>query len=86
MATKTSMTPSGGIYHSGFGGGLRRSSISPVTIQQQISQDRQRQALERWKILRETQSKIFQLQQDVTIQRARSGHAAHRAWEEFIRK
>ena len=85
MATKNSMTPSGGIYHSGLGGGLRGSSTRPVTIQQQMRQDGQRQALERWKILRETQTKIFELQQDVTIQRARHANAARRAWEKFIR-
>ncbi|UWG99128.1 hypothetical protein LPY66_10240 [Dehalobacter sp. DCM] len=85
MATKNSMTPSGGIFqsHQGVPHGV---GISPMTIQQQIIQDAQKQAQERWKILRETQSKIFEIQQDITAHRARTGDIARRAWEQYIRQ
>lgn len=86
MATKNTMTPSGGIFQSHRGGqigfGIRPM---PMTIQQQILQDAQKAAQERWKILQETQSKIFEIQQDITTHRARTGDIARRAWEQFIR-
>lgn len=87
MATKNTMTPSGGIFQSHRGGqiGIGSSFISPMTIQQQVSQDAQRQAQERWKILRDTQTKIFEMMQDVTVHRARTGDTARRAWERYIR-
>jgi len=87
MATKNTMTPSGGIFqsHRGSAIGFGSPTTSPQTIQGQISHDAQRQSLNRWKILQETM-KIFQLQQDVTTQRARTGDIARRAWEEFIRR
>jgi len=79
MATKNTMTPSGGIFRSQQGG-------APRTLQEQMSHDIQRQELERWKILRDTQTKIFELQQDLTTHRARTGDLARRAFEEFIRR
>ena len=87
MATKNTMTPSGGMFQSHRGGaiGFGSPTTRPRTIQEQISHDAQRQALDRWKILRDTMN-IFQLQQDVTTQRARTGDIARRAWEEFIRR
>ena len=87
MATKNSMTPSGGIFQSHQGGGIGFSSpiTPPRTIQQQMSQDLQRQAGERWKIQQETQ-RIYNIIQDVTMQRARTGDIARRAWEEYIRR
>lgn len=87
MATKNTMTPSGGVFQSHRGGqiGFGSFSISPMTIQQQISRDAQRQAQERWRILRDTQTKIFETMQDVTVHRARTGDIARGAWEQYIR-
>lgn len=87
MATKNTMTPSGGIFQSHRGGqiGFGSAPIRPLNIQQQISHEAQKRAQERWKILQETQTKIFELQQDITAHRARTGDIARRAWEQYIR-
>lgn len=64
------MTPSGGIFQSYQGGaiGIGNPTTRP-RIQEQISQDVQRQALDRLRTLQETM-RIAQLQQDIPTQRA----------------
>ena len=42
------------------------------TIQTQIGADAQKQQMERWKILQDTQTKIFEIQQDVTVNKAKT--------------
>ena len=42
------------------------------TIYTQIQADNQKQAMQRWKILQDTQTKIFEIQQDVTTNKAKT--------------
>lgn len=42
------------------------------TIQTQIQADAQKQQTKRWKILQETQSKIFEIQQNITVSHAKT--------------
>ncbi|GMU51613.1 MAG: hypothetical protein AMXMBFR33_07590 [Candidatus Xenobia bacterium] len=55
------------------------------TIQAQMQADAQKQQAERWKILRETQTKIFEIQQDVTVNQAKAQDKAFNKWSDYIK-
>ena len=55
------------------------------TIQTQMMADTQKQQAERWKILRETQTKIFEIQQDVTVNQAKTQDKMFNKWSDYIR-
>ncbi|GMU56543.1 MAG: hypothetical protein AMXMBFR33_56890 [Candidatus Xenobia bacterium] len=55
------------------------------TIQTQMQADAQKQQAERWKILRETQTKIFEIQQDVTVNQAKAQDKAFNKWSDYIK-
>ena len=55
------------------------------TIQTQIGADAQKQQMERWKILQDTQTKIFEIQQDVTVNKAKTQDKMYNKWDEYIR-
>lgn len=55
------------------------------TIQTQIAADSQKNQAERFKILRETQTKIFEIQQDVTVNQAKTQDKAFNKWSDYIR-
>lgn len=56
------------------------------TQEAQIQSDNQKQQMERWKILEETQTKIFEIQQDVTANQAKTQDKAYKKWDEYIRQ
>jgi len=41
--------------------------------------------MERWQILRDTQTKIFEIQQLVTANQAQAAEEMYRRWDEYIR-
>ncbi|MBQ7501175.1 hypothetical protein IJT93_12740 [bacterium] len=55
------------------------------TISTQIQADAQTQQMNRWKILQDTQTKIQEIQQDVTVNRAKSQDKMFDKWDEYIR-
>jgi len=55
------------------------------TIYTQIQADNQKQAMQRWKILQDTQTKIFEIQQDVTANKAKTQDKAFQQWDQYIR-
>jgi hypothetical protein len=55
------------------------------TIQTQIMADAQKQQMERWKILQDTQTKIFEIQQDVTVNKAKTQDKMFDKWDDYIR-
>jgi hypothetical protein len=57
-----------------------------VNVYDQIRADRERARMERWRIQRETQTKIFEQQQEITINRARNQDRGYRAWDNYIRQ
>ncbi|MCL5773636.1 MAG: hypothetical protein M1536_04580 [Firmicutes bacterium] len=56
-----------------------------MTIATQIQADAQKQQMERWKILQDTQTKIFEIQQDVTVNKAKTQDKMYQKWDEYIR-
>jgi hypothetical protein len=55
------------------------------TIAIQMQADAQKQQMERWKILQDTQTKIFEIQQDVTVNKAKTTDKMFNKWDEYIR-
>ena len=55
------------------------------TIYTQMQADAQKQEMSRWKILQDTQTKIFEIQQDVTVNRAKTQDKMFGKWDEYIR-
>ncbi|MBM3461346.1 MAG: hypothetical protein FJX76_04520 [Armatimonadetes bacterium] len=56
-----------------------------MTISTQMQADAQKQQMQRWKILQDTQTKIFEIQQDVTVNKARTQDKMFNKWDEYIR-
>jgi len=56
------------------------------TIMTQIQADAQKQQLERWKIMQDTQMKIFDILQDVTINKSKTTNPLYKLWDDYIRK
>ncbi|MBQ7528537.1 hypothetical protein IJT10_01350 [bacterium] len=55
------------------------------TIETQIQATAQKSEMERWKIMNDTQTKIFEIQQDVTLNRAKSQDKLYNKWDDYIR-
>lgn len=55
------------------------------TIQTQIAADAQKQQMERWKILQDTQTKIFEIQQEVTVHKAKTQDKMFNKWDDYIK-
>lgn len=66
---------------------LIQAGVNPqaTAIFEQILADAQRQRTERWKILKDVQTKIFEIQQDVTVNQARTADEAFKKWSEYIK-
>ena len=56
-----------------------------MTIATQIQADAQKQQMERWKIIQDTQTKIFEIMQDVTNNRSKTQDKMFNKWDEYIR-
>lgn len=55
------------------------------TIYTQMQASAQKNEMERWKILQDTQTKIFEIQQEVTVNRAKVQDKMFGKWDEYIR-
>ena len=55
------------------------------TIQTQIAASAQKSEMERWKILQDTQTKCFEIQQDVSVNQAKTEDKMFGKWDEYIR-
>ena len=55
------------------------------TIYSQINADNQKQAMSRWKIQQDTQTKIFEIQQDVTANKAKTQDKCFQQWDQYVR-
>ena len=55
------------------------------SIAQQIAADAKRMQMERWKILQETQTKIFEIQQDVTVNKSKTADLKLKEFDKYIR-
>ena len=54
------------------------------TISESMQSDNQKQRMERWKILKDTQEQIFSIQQDVTVNKAQTQDEAYKKWDKYI--
>jgi nucleotide-binding universal stress UspA family protein len=55
-------------------------------IAAQMEADYAKQRMDRWDILQDTQAKIFDIMQDVTLNRSRKMDDAYKRWDEYIRQ
>jgi len=55
------------------------------TIYAAIMADARKNQAERWKILQDTQTKIFEIQQDVTVNKAKTQDKMFQKWDQYIR-
>jgi len=55
------------------------------TIGTEMEADNQKSQARRWQIMQDTQNKIFEIQQDVTVNKAKTGDKMFGKWDEYIR-
>lgn len=55
------------------------------TKQTEMMADAQKHQAERWKILREVQTKIFEIQNEVTVNQAKVQDKMFNKWSDYIR-
>lgn len=55
------------------------------TIYTQVEAEAQKSEMSRWQILQDTQTKIFEIQQDVTVNKAKTQDKMFDKWDEYIR-
>jgi len=55
------------------------------TVQTQMQADNQKQQMRRWQIQQDTQTKIFEIQQDVTVNKPKTGDKMFNKWDQYIR-
>ncbi len=56
-----------------------------MTIYTQTMAETQKQQMRRWQILQDTQTKIFEIQQDVTVNKAKTQDKMFQKWDDYIR-
>ena len=56
------------------------------TIKTQMMADAQKQQMQRWKIMQDTQTKIFEITQDVTINKAKTADKMFNQVDSYIRQ
>lgn len=64
---------------------FQADQVQANTVQTQMMADIQRQQMERWKILQDMQTRIYEIQQDVISNRARTLDRMHNTMDEYIR-
>lgn len=55
------------------------------TIGAQMMADSQKQQMRRWQIMQDTQTKIFEIQQDVNVHKAKTSDKMFGKWDQYIR-
>ena len=55
------------------------------TIGTQMMADSQKNQMRRWQIMQDTQTKIFEIQQDVTVNKAKTQDKMFNKWDEYIK-
>jgi hypothetical protein len=68
-----------------FGIAIYAEPAETGAVYRQIQDDARKQRDQRWKLQQELQNKIFEIQQDVTTNRAQTQDKAARKWDEYIR-
>jgi len=79
----------------GVGGGGSSSAMTQAQMQQtdslqseqtamQMAAEKQKNEWTKWKVLQDTQTKIYEIQQDVTLNRAKVQDKMYNKWDEYI--
>jgi len=55
------------------------------TIGVQMQADSQKQQMRRWQIMQDTQTKTFEIQQDVNVHKAQTADKMFNKWDQYIR-
>lgn len=55
------------------------------TIGAQMMADSQKQQMRRWQIMQDTQTKTFEIQQDVNVEKAKTADKMFGKWDQYIR-
>ena len=55
------------------------------TIKTEIASTAQKQQMERWKIMQDTQTKCFEIQQETTLNRAKTQDKLFNKWDDYIK-
>ena len=55
------------------------------TIGTEMMADNQKQQMRRWQIMQDTQTKIFEIQQDVTVNKAKTQDKMFNKWNDYIK-
>lgn len=55
------------------------------TIGTSMMADNQKQQMRRWQIMQDTQTKIFEIQQDVTVNKAKTQDKMFNKWNDYIK-
>ena len=55
------------------------------TIGTQMQADAQKQQMRRWQIMQDTQTKTFEIQQDVNVNKAKTSDKMFNKWDQYIR-
>jgi len=55
------------------------------TIGVQMMSDNQKQQMRRWQIMQDTQTKIFEIQQETTVNKAKTQDKMFNKWDEYIK-
>lgn len=56
-----------------------------VAVATRMQSDNQKTQIERWKILQDTQTKIFEIQQEITANKAATHDKKYSKWDQYIR-
>ena len=62
-----------------------KNDLYQLSTMMQFGADAANQRAERWKIMQDLQSKIFEIAEDVTVNKARTADKAFKAMDDYIR-
>lgn len=63
---------------------IQNDLLQAQTIQYQMMANTTKQAMERWKLMQETQIKTFEIAQDVTVNQAKAEKKCFDKWTQYI--
>ncbi|MBM3461143.1 MAG: hypothetical protein FJX76_03480 [Armatimonadetes bacterium] len=56
-----------------------------LTIGAQMQASAQKSQMERWKIMQDVQTKVFEMQQEVTVNRAKTQDKLFNKWDDYVK-
>jgi hypothetical protein len=72
--------------HAGITAALDGDKQTAAAIYQQIQADAQKRQMQRWQILQNTESKIFEIMQHITANKVKTQNEAFKKWDEYVQQ